>query len=91
MHTTKIHDDKQYLQATRQLRAMPGADICWLCEEKIDMTLIYHDKMAWTADHVQSLHMDGDPYSLANLKPAHRSCNSKRGNQIRGQKSSRVW
>lgn len=74
-----------------QLKRMPGSNICWKCGDKIDMTLHYNDPMAWTADHVQSLANGGNPYDLANLKPAHRSCNSKRGRALQNVRASRSW
>lgn len=48
------------------------AEACWICGDgKRD-----HDP--WTADHV----IPGDSNSL--LLPAHKSCNSRRGNRIIG-------
>jgi hypothetical protein len=45
---------------------------CWICGEG------YKHNDPWTADHV----VPSDPSSL--LLPAHRSCNSRRGNRING-------
>lgn len=49
-----------------------NATECWLCGEgaRVDDP--------WTADHV----VPGDPASP--LMPAHRSCNSRRGNRVAG-------
>lgn len=73
------------------LKAQPAGDICWRCGLKIDLECDYNDPQAWTADHVQSLANGGDAYALSNLRPAHRSCNSKRGRAMRDTRSSRVW
>lgn len=43
--------------------------ICWLCGRV----------GADTADHVVPLSLGGDPLDPANLRAAHRSCNSRRG------------
>lgn len=83
--------DKAFRDARARLKALPGSDICWQCGQKIDMTLPWNDPMEWTADHVQSIASGGDPYALSNLKPAHRSCNSKRGRAMREGKFSRNW
>jgi len=42
---------------------------CWICKEG------YRGNDPWTADHYTA----GDPSSV--LLPAHRSCNSRRGNR----------
>lgn len=78
-------------ELVKQLKALPGSRICWRCGEAIDMELPNNHPMQWTADHVQSMANGGEPLSLANLRPAHRSCNSKRGRQIQGQRLSREW
>ncbi len=62
----------------KQLRAMPGANICWLCKSHIDMGLVASDPMSWSVDHVQSLANGGKALDINNLRPAHRSCNSKK-------------
>lgn len=69
--------------------------ICHLCGGTIDLSLPHLDRMAWTLDHVLSLHdyphLAMDP---VNLRPAHRSCNSRKG---KGQppsqhiNASRTW
>ena len=61
------HYTGDYRRRAAQVRA--NATECWLCHEgaKADDP--------WTADHV----VPGDPTSP--LAPAHRSCNSRRGNR----------
>lgn len=49
---------------------------CWLCLQPFDWSLPYHDRMAWTADHVTPLAKGG--HITGPMRPAHRSCNSKR-------------
>lgn len=69
--------------------------ICWLCGGDIDLGLHHLDKWAWTLDHVLSL--DEHPelaHELANLRPAHRTCNSSKGKHSSlptQQHGSRVW
>ncbi|AQT25769.1 HNH endonuclease [Mycobacterium phage EniyanLRS] len=57
--------------------------ICHLCGELIDLDLKWPDPMYGTADHiipVKDLARD-DPrlYDPKNLRPAHLSCNARRG------------
>lgn len=54
--------------AKRAARVRATAEVCWLCGQGP------RAGDPWTADHVQP----GDPSSP--LAPAHRSCNSRRGN-----------
>lgn len=66
--------------------------VCHLCGGTIDLTLHYNERMAWTLDHVQPL--DGsvpiDPHDVANLLPAHRKCNSSKGNSTHTHKTVNV-
>ena len=50
---------------------------CWICGAGFDFSLDYRDPMAWTADHVHPVASGGA--MLGELRPAHRSCNSRRG------------
>jgi hypothetical protein len=63
----RTHYKGDYQKRARQVREL--ADRCWLCGEgaRIDDP--------WTADHVVPSHPDSP------LLPAHRSCNSRRGNR----------
>lgn len=68
--------------------------ICWLCGGDIDLGLHHLDRWAWTLDHVQPL--DTHPelaMDLANLRPAHRSCNSSKGSSTstNAVRTSRTW
>ena len=61
------HYDAAYVKAARQVRA--EAVTCWLCGEGA------RPLDPWTADHLVP-GVVGSP-----LAPAHRSCNSRRGNR----------
>lgn len=59
--------------------------VCWLCGEGIDMTLSStnpHDRMAPSVDHVVPLMHGGTELDILNCRPAHRSCNSRRGREM---------
>lgn len=62
---------------------------CQLCMKPVDMTLDYNDRMSATLDHIipQSLATTPD-HSAANLRLAHRLCNSIRGNGVGGMTPS---
>lgn len=64
---------------------------CWLCLQPIDYSLDYRDPLAFTADHVEPLARGGA--LLGVLKPAHRSCNSRRGDGTRTERipTTRKW
>lgn len=51
--------------------------LCHLCSLPIDLTLPYYDKMAFTLDHLEAIATGG--HILGKTMPAHRSCNSKKG------------
>jgi 5-methylcytosine-specific restriction endonuclease McrA len=61
-----------------QVLAIHG-DTCWLCEERIDLTLRWPHSKSLSIDHVVPLAKGGAPYDLANLRPAHVGCNTSRG------------
>jgi len=51
---------------------------CHLCRGSVDSSLPYQHRMAGTRDHLIPV-KDGGDDSPANLRLAHRSCNSRRG------------
>lgn len=51
---------------------------CWICREPIDPRLTFPNPMSGSTDHVVPLVLGGSD-SDHNLRPAHFSCNSKRG------------
>ncbi|MFE7354381.1 HNH endonuclease [Streptomyces sp. NPDC057543] len=66
---------------------------CWLCGHNIDGTLNAKHSMSFTLDHLVPLSKGGDLLDPANARPAHRRCNSKRGNRtsIKQPRASRRW
>jgi 5-methylcytosine-specific restriction endonuclease McrA len=65
-------------QAALRRRTRTEQIPCWLCGEQIDTTLPATHRMSFTADHYVALNNGG--HLLRNdLRPAHRSCNSRRG------------
>lgn len=83
-------------QAYRRARARlkrNGPHICWLCGHEINTELDYRHPLSFTADHVDPLSTGG--HVLGELKPAHRSCNSRRGNgtttSTERQPTSNAW
>lgn len=85
------HNAHAWQVVVQQLKELPGSNICWKCGKHINMKLPNNHPMQWTADHVQSMANGGDALALSNLRPAHRSCNSKRGRALQNQRASRVW
>lgn len=63
----RLHYSGDYRKRAKQVR--DNAEVCWLCGNG------YRFNDPWTADHV----IASDPNSP--LLPAHRSCNSRRGNR----------
>lgn len=51
---------------------------CWICCEPIDSTLSGSDRWGPTMDHVMPLSLGGD-HSYANIRSAHRHCNTTKG------------
>lgn len=68
----RAHYHGDYAKRAAEVRA--AAVTCWLCGDGVRID------DPWTADHVQP----GDPDSI--LMPAHRSCNSARGD-ARGRRA----
>jgi 5-methylcytosine-specific restriction endonuclease McrA len=69
---------------TSRKRVLEADQICWLCGELIDLRLKYPDPMYGTVDHIipeSELTDRNDPrhWDPKNLKPAHLSCNARRG------------
>jgi 5-methylcytosine-specific restriction endonuclease McrA len=75
--------------AYRKLRAYMKEHYPWICHRctqpisrEITATNPRHP-MAWSADHWPVPRSHGGPTELANLQPAHITCNSEAGNQIK--------
>lgn len=54
---------------------------CWICKQPIDYDLDYRHPMAYTYDHIEPIGAGGDPRGAG--RPAHRGCNSRRGDGAR--------
>jgi 5-methylcytosine-specific restriction endonuclease McrA len=58
---------------------------CWQCHAWVDQALHHHHPMSRTVDHVQQLTDGGQPLDRANLRLAHRRCNTVRSNKLRAR------
>lgn len=54
---------------------------CWLCGKPIDYSLPAGHPMSFEVDEVVPVSKGGDPLDFGNTRPAHRSCNQRRGNK----------
>ena len=66
-----------------RLRARVAAEgrPCHLCGKEIDYSLPAGHPMAYELDELVPVSLGGDPYDYANVAPAHRTCNQRRGNR----------
>lgn len=73
-------NDREYVRRAHALKRRVARDNtpCWICGRRINTRLPANDPMSFTADHFHQL-KDGGKL-LGKLLPAHRSCNSRRGN-----------
>lgn len=83
-------------QRLKETLRREGAHICWLCGEPIDMELSRaqpNHALAWTLDHVIPVSRGGAVLDPANVREAHRRCNSARGigRPLRRLNTSRRW
>lgn len=58
---------------------------CGICGDHVDQTLHYNDRMARSVDHIVPVSLGGAVWDRANVRLAHRSCNSRAGNALQGQ------
>ncbi|MDI3341620.1 MAG: HNH endonuclease signature motif containing protein [Sphaerobacter sp.] len=67
--------------------------ICWICGGEINLALPPNHRLAATVDHFVPLSKGGAELDPANLRPAHRACNSSRGNRTDyvPERRSRRW
>lgn len=68
-------------QAALKRRTARLGLVCWLCGSKIDTSLPPTDGQSFTADHIMAL-ANGGHLVKNELRPAHRGCNSRRGNHV---------
>jgi hypothetical protein len=81
------YNDRQYRARADALKRKTRREglVCWICRKPFDWTVTdYRDPRAWTADHVEPLAQGGA--LLGELRPAHRACNSRRGDGTRQRK-----
>jgi len=68
---------------------------CWICGHNIGYELDARHPLSFTLDHEQPLSKGGDLLDPANARPAHRRCNSARGNRTDAARqpvrASRRW
>ena len=55
---------------------------CAICGMPIDYDLPAGDPMSFEVDEILPVSMGGSELDWANLQPAHRLCNQKKGNKI---------
>ena len=69
--------------ARRKVRAWLKAQglPCHLCGMAIDYDLPAGDPMSFEVDEIIPVSKGGSPFDRANVAPAHRICNQKRGNK----------
>lgn len=84
-------DQRAYRRKAARLKR-EGGD-CAICGQPIDPDLYYTHGQSFTADHIIPLSQGGDLHGA--LQPAHRSCNSQRGDGTRPTRqpliTSRDW
>ena len=79
---TRRKADWKYKQRVKnqrwKLTRHPELAVCWICGSAINMELHYTHPDAFTLDHVVPIANGGRLHG--ETKPAHRRCNSARGN-----------
>ena len=83
----KGRDNKQYADLRDALRRK-GRRLnlpCWICGHDIDYDLHWKHPMSYTYDHEDAVSNGGAMRGTG--QPAHRSCNSRRGNGANAPKS----
>lgn len=82
---------RPWKRLVEQLKAL--SNVCHLCGHPIDTDLPATHPLSFTADHIAPRSLGGAA-SLDNLRPAHRRCNSQRGNRADWRppmRTSRAW
>lgn len=72
--------------ARRKVRAWLKAQAlpCAICGRPIDYSLPAGDPMSFEVDEIVPVSRGGSPIDRANVQPAHRICNQRRGNRMPG-------
>jgi len=91
-------NDRAYVakrEALKRQARKTGAP-CHLCGKPFNFDLDWKHPMAFTADHLDAVGNGGS--MTGQLKPAHRSCNSRRGKKklgdvapLKAPRTSRAW
>ena len=70
--------------ARRKVRAWLKAQggPCWLCGGAIDYSLPAGHPMSFEVDEIVPVSLGGDELDFANVQPAHRICNQRKGNRM---------
>lgn len=77
---------KRVVAWRRKLEKDPALAVCWICGEAIDMSLPVLHARSFTLDHLVPLAKGGDV--MGEVKPAHRECNSQRGDGRRTKRGA---
>lgn len=72
--------DSRYALTASQIAERDGSD-CSICAEPVDLSLKWPDRMSATRDHVVPV-THGGSNAAENLRLAHLSCNSRKGNRV---------
>ncbi|MGW9437948.1 HNH endonuclease [Streptomyces sp. NPDC055607] len=67
---------------------------CWICGHEINPRLDSRHRLSFTLDHLVPLSRGGNLLDPANARPAHRACNSSKGNRVgftAPMRASRRW
>ena len=98
MVAAQYRNDRAYVAKREALKrqARKNGAPCHLCGKPFDFDLDWKHPMAFTADHLEAVGVGGSMTGA--LKPAHRSCNSRRGKKplegikaVEAPKTSREW
>jgi 5-methylcytosine-specific restriction endonuclease McrA len=77
-----------------------AGDICYLCGRKIDLLLKAGNPGAPEMEDIIPVSQGGNPLDPDNLRPAHKSCNGRKGdkpvdvalrNELSRRQTSRIW
>lgn len=79
-----------HLWRTLRQRVRDAADylVCGICHREIDRRIRWPHPMSFSVDLIVPWSKGGDPHDPTNLRPAHLSCNSRRG---AGRPTRRHW
>lgn len=80
MPRSKGRTGRPWRRAAAKVKA--SSNVCWICGHQIDLLLPAKDPMSFTVDHVVPVSRGGPLRDVRYLRPAHRRCNSRRGNRV---------